>query len=59
MAILEWLAVAAVGGIIHKGIKNSRERAAEEERRKSTPCYFNDGISQEQFQAIVHAGCTA
>lgn len=53
MAILGWLAVAAVGGLITKEIKNSRERAAEEERRKSTLCYFNDGISHEQFEAIV------
>jgi len=53
MAIIGWLVVAAAGGLIHKGIKNARERAAEEERRKKTPCYFVDGITQEQFEAIA------
>lgn len=53
MALLGWLTVAAVGELVHKGIKASRERAAEEERRTNTPCYFNDGISEEQFEAIA------
>ena len=34
MAIIEWLAIAAVGGLIHSAVKESRKSAAEEQRRK-------------------------
>lgn len=53
MALIEWIAVAAVGGLIHKGIKDSRARTAEEQRRKNTPCNFNEGITQQQFTEIA------
>ena len=50
-----WKAVAAVGvagAVLHASAKNVEQRKienAEEERRKSAECIFDDGITQEEF----------
>lgn len=54
-----WKAVAAVGvagAVLHASAKNVEQRKkenAEEERRKSAECIFDDGITQEEFEVIV------
>lgn len=54
-----WKAVAAVGvvgAVLHASAKNVEQRKienAEEERRKSAECIFDDGITQEEFEVIA------
>lgn len=42
-----------IGIVLHNSGKEARERAEEEERRKSTPCLFVDGISRDEFKVIA------
>jgi len=53
MAITEWLAVGALGLVFASNSAKNRERKAEEQRRKNTVCYFDDGITEEQFAIIA------
>lgn len=51
--IFNAIAVVTAGtGLLILG-KKAREKAAEEKRRKSICCSFNDGISQNEFNDIV------
>lgn len=53
MAFWELVTIGAIGALIHKSRKRSRERAEEERRRKSIACHFTDGISKEEFEVIA------
>lgn len=53
MTLLEKIVFGVFGGVLIKTISAAKESAEEERRRKNTPCYFNDGISKEQFDVIV------
>lgn len=46
-------AVALVGAGVNATIKENARLAEEEQRRKSTPCYFPTGINQADFDLIV------
>lgn len=48
-------AIAGIGlvGLLIRNVKKEREAKAQEKKRKNTPCEFNDGISQEEFDSIV------
>ena len=50
------IGAAVIGAVklIADGSKKAKERQAEEERRKNTPCYFDNGISQSEFTEIVY-----
>lgn len=47
------VAVGALGASLLIMRKKSREKAAEEERRKNIHCNFDDGFSQEEFDNMV------
>ena len=49
MALFEIVTVGILGGLVYRGIKQSQE----ETKRKKTPFYFSDGISEENFKDIV------
>lgn len=57
MGILGWAIGIGVAGkvidIIRKDLKESEAAAAEEARRRSTPCYFQDGISKTDFERLA------
>jgi hypothetical protein len=42
-----------VGGLAVAAAKMLISDNAEEKRRKSTPCYFTDGISQSEFSLMA------
>lgn len=49
-------AIVGIGlvGLLARGLgKEEREARAREEKRKNTPCKFNDGVSQAEFNEIV------
>lgn len=49
-------AIVGIGlvGLLARGLgKEEREARAREEKRKNTPCKFNDGVSQAEFTEIV------
>ncbi len=52
--ILAGFAVGVGAKIIHSFVKADQEAAAEEKKRKSTPCYWNDGFTQAEFEATVY-----
>lgn len=47
------LAVGLVGLGVSKLIKNNVEAREEEQRRRNSPCHFNDGISENDFRDIA------
>ncbi|WP_317855810.1 hypothetical protein [Chakrabartyella piscis] len=44
-----------VGGVITFGINRLRKNAAEEKRRKETPCNFKDGFTKDEFYTMVQS----
>lgn len=61
MATEEWLLIIALVLLIKHGSKTRREQQAESKRRstvnsvrKETPCFFNDGISDEEFSKLAY-----
>lgn len=42
-----------IGGAAYALLRKAQANAAEERRRKSTPCKFRDGISEAEFKRIV------
>lgn len=50
MGILGWIVGLGIAGSILSKVK---EAAAEEKRRKSIQCYFDDGITEEEFIEMV------
>lgn len=54
MSILRWiLGAGVVGGLIYKTSKKAKDIAEEENRRKNTLCFFDDGISEYEFEILV------
>ena len=54
MGVLSWIIGAGVvGGLIHKSNKKAREEAAEQERRRNTPCRFIDDFSESEFELMA------
>ena len=43
----------AAGGALYALVKKAQANAAEERRRKATPCKFRDGISSSEFNRIA------
>ena len=54
MGLLGWIiGVGVVGGLIHKSIRKTQAKKEEEQRRKNSPCRFEDGISAYEFEQIA------
>ena len=50
------ITLGVVGAIVNSMIKSTNEAEearAEQERRMNTPCYFNDGISENEFNEMA------
>lgn len=50
------ISLGIVGGIVHLMIDSdnkAEEARAEQEQRMNTPCYFNDGISENEFKEMA------
>jgi len=47
------LAVLIIGGAIIKNKKQEKKNREEREYRRSFVCYFDDGITEEEFETIV------
>ncbi|MGI6688649.1 MAG: hypothetical protein ACOX6Y_09990 [Christensenellales bacterium] len=39
--------------VLRKGYKEAKQAKEEEEQRRNTPCFFSDGISEEEFEQLV------
>lgn len=50
-------AVGAGAALLFKVSAEEKEKKAEEERRKNTPCTFENGVTQEEFNIIVQKAC--
>ena len=50
-------AVGAGAALLFKVSAEEKEKKAEEERRKNTPCTFENGMTQEDFNIIVQKAC--
>ena len=55
IGILGTLAGIGFVGFLIKALKKERKAKAQAEKRKNTPCAFNDGISQLEFNDMVEA----
>ena len=53
MALIELLMLGAGAWAIGHGIKESKEREEARQRRRNTPCYFCDDVSQADFYNAV------
>ncbi len=51
--ITELLGIAAFVGLTGFLVRDTMKKTEEEQRRKSTPCDFSDGITEEQFSAFA------
>ena len=54
MGFFSGLLMVGTAGLVLKGISPSRKEREEEERRRNTPCKFNNGVSKEDFVEIVN-----
>ena len=50
-------AVGAGAALLFKVSAEEKEKKAEEEKRKNTPCTFENGVTQEAFNMIVQKAC--
>lgn len=50
---MSFLSKLLFSGLAHAGLNKALENTAEELSRKNTPCFFNDGISQQEFRVIT------
>ena len=50
-------AVGAGAALLFKVSAEEKEKKSEEERRKNTPCTFENGVTQEEFNIIVQKAC--
>lgn len=52
-----FISTAIIATVVGAGAVMLFKDSAEEKKRKSTPCNFDNGIAQEAFNAIVDSAC--
>lgn len=53
MALLELSAIGVLGFLIHQSRKAESQKSEEEHKRRTTPYYFDEGITEDNFKNIV------